>query len=549
MDTLSISTARLILQSVEGHRIVPLETLPFTIGRGADRHLSLGHPQVSRDHAQIVRDPAGFLIRDCGSRHGTFVNGGRISSSHLQTGDRIEFGRTGNVLVFEGDDVSTTRSILSQISEKVNSNSTTSELETLSLFLKAAQALNTSSAANDVLAAMLEHTIRLTGAERGFIFLGESAQDFRLGAGQDHEGGPILEVPAISYSIVRDAAASRSDFILADTACEMGNGRDSIVLHAIQSVVAIPLRREKADSLLGLMYLDSHSSHNDFSSTSRAVLQTIARQGAMLLENLRLVQMEREAALLRRDLEVAASIQQQIIPQSLPCFPFASIHARTIPCTGVGGDFYDVIPTKHGFVAVVADVCGKGIPAGLLASMVQGMLHGQVWTQATPEVPLENTVRALNGFVCSHTAREKYVTLAVLRYTRPPTGLAQVEVVNAGHVAPLIVRASGQCETLTDGDLPVGLIESAEFHSIRLTLSPGDRIVLVSDGITEAENPAGEQFGVEQVQVHLCQAEPLGALFSALAHFCDGVSPQDDQTVLAIECTDTALPGADCCTD
>jgi sigma-B regulation protein RsbU (phosphoserine phosphatase) len=537
METVFISTARLILQNGGNDHVIPVETLPFTVGRGADRNLLLADPQVSREHACIDRDAEGFVIRDSGSRHGTFLNGNRVSQARLRSGDRIDFGRTGETIIFDSGEDSTTKSVISRISHETAHHAPSSELETLSLFLKAAQTLSTFSAEKDVLAAMLEYTIGLTGAERGFIFLGESFEAFKLAAGQDRRGEMIMEQPAISYSIVRDAAASKSDFILSDTARDLASGRASIVLNAIRTVVAIPLRCENPDHLLGLLYLDSHSGQNDFSSTSRAVLHTIARQGATLLENLRLLEREREAALLRKELEVAAAIQRQIIPQTLPELPYARMFARTVPCAGVGGDFYDVIPTAGGFVAVIADVCGKGIPAALLASMVQGMLHGQMHASSVQPIALADTVDALNRFVCSHAPAEKFVTLAVLRYTHADSGPAQVELVNCGHVAPLVLHRDGRVESVDDGDLPVGLLSQSSFHSIGLVLAPGDRLVMLSDGITEAEDADGEQFGIEQLYRPLLQADPVSALFGALEQFCNGARLLDDQTVLVIERT------------
>ena len=247
-----------------------------------------------------------------------------------------------------------------------------------------------------------------------------------------------------------------------------------------------------------------------------------------------MIEVERESALLRKELEIAASIQRQIIPQTLPEFPFARLCARTIPCAGVGGDFYDVIPVPNGFVAIVADVCGKGIPAALLASMVQGMLHAQVNIQNTATISLVDAVQSVNTFVCSRVANEKYVTLAVLRYTHSENGEAHIELVNGGHVSPLVVRADGRIETITDGDLPVGLLDFARFHSMSITLAVGDGIILLSDGISEAENVAGIQFGFPRIECHLMQADPVAALFSALDEFCHGAHPQDDQTVLSI---------------
>jgi serine phosphatase RsbU (regulator of sigma subunit) len=318
---------------------------------------------------------------------------------------------------------------------------------------------------------------------------------------------------------------------------EIGRQHESLVLHAIRSVVAIPLRGQNSGRLLGLLYLDSRFGSHDFTHTGNDILHAIASQAATLLENLRMIEVERESALLRKELEIAASIQRQIIPQTLPEFPFARLCARTVPCTGVGGDFYDVIPVPNGFVAIVADVCGKGVPAALLASMVQGMFHARVNIQNTANLSLVDAVQSVNTFVCSRVANEKYLTLAVLRYTQleNENGYAHIELVNGGHVSPLVVRADGRIETITDGDLPVGLLEFARFHSISIRLAIGDRIILLSDGINEAENVDGIQFGLPQVERHLTQADPVAALFSALGRFCEGARSLDDQTVLSID--------------
>lgn len=536
METPQIK-ARLALNSAEGRRVVPIEDLPFTIGRAPDRNLSLPDPQLSRAHACIERDDSGFLLRDTGSRHGTFLNGKRVSTARLHSADTISFGQSRQSFVFEDLEETPTRTLLNSLSRTNEGLPGRNDLEKLALFLKAVQSLSSLGAIKDVLCTMLEFTIRLTGAERGFVFLGDSADTLRLECGQPAADALNPVRTAISQSVVRDAATSQSDFIISDLTDTIAQGRDSLILNAIRSVVAIPLRSEGSSRLLGLLYLDSHSPRNDFSLIGKDILHAIARQAATLIENVRLLQMEREDALLRRELEIAASIQQQIIPQLLPKLPYAQLSARTVPCTGVGGDFYDVIQTDDGFVAIVADVCGKGVPAALLASIVQGIFHGQVHTQTGPCASLTSIVQSLNAFLCSRAPQEKYVTLAVLRYTYSDSGVPIVELVNGGHVAPLIVRADGSIETVGDGDLPVGLLESARFHSVHVDLAIGDRIVLLSDGITEAEDIEGVQFGMEQLERHLWGADTVSALFAGIEEFCGGEHPQDDQTVLLIERT------------
>ncbi len=323
MNAFPTSTARLLVDSNGVPRSVALDRFPFTLGRGADCHLLLAHPHVSREHASIVQDAEGYMLRDSGSRHGTFVNGMQVASTRLRNGDRIALGpdclESVSILFEETETESTTRSLLAQIAHTGPTLGDQSDLQTLTLFLKAAQSLNSYGAINDVLRTMLEYTLRITKAERGFIFLGDSADTLRLECWQDKEGrsttasvpiglpsGPVSgthqERPNISYSVVRQAAASRLDFILSDVTPSDALGHESLILNAIRSVVAMPLRGQSSGRLLGLLYLDSHYAARDFTGTGKQILEALAQQAAMLLENLSMLEAEREAALLRKEL-------------------------------------------------------------------------------------------------------------------------------------------------------------------------------------------------------------------------------------------------------
>ena len=160
--------------------IVPIENVPFTIGRGPDRNLLLAHPQVSREHACIEQDSAGYLLRDRGSRHGTFVNGIKISVARLRSKDRIRLGNDKDALLFEDPNESPIRTLMARFSETTAVVPDQNDLEKLSLFLQAVQSLGSSSAIDDVLRTMLEYAIRLTRADRGLVFLGESAELLHL---------------------------------------------------------------------------------------------------------------------------------------------------------------------------------------------------------------------------------------------------------------------------------------------------------------------------------------------------------------------------------
>lgn len=528
------SNARLTLQSPqpgEGSRTVAVDHLPFTLGRSSERDLSIPSPEISRAHALIDRDADGYFLRDTGSRHGTFVNGMRITTTRLRSHDQIALGTPDHTIVFEVNEPdSSTKSIISQFSQNAltsrSGSATPSDLDTLSLFLKAAQSLYQHGARTDVLSTMLEYTIRLTGAERGFVFLGESADTLRFCCGQERNGNPIAAPSHVSQSVLRQAAESRLAFLFSDSLERTAAAPESLILSAIRNVVAIPLRGRNSSQLLGLLYLDSRAATHDFTRTRRDILEAIASQATTLFENLRMLDAEQEFVLLRKELEIAASIQRQIIPQNLPEFPYVRLGARTIPCTGIGGDFYDVIPVSGGFAAIVGDVCGKGVPAALLGAMAQGMFHAQMMSGAS----LVDAVQCLNTFIVERAPGEKYVTLVAVHYSG-----GEIEFVNGGHVSPLIVRAGGSVEAIEEGDPPVGLFGFVRFHSIPLKVLAGDRILLLTDGITEAEDVNGAQFGADHLARYLREPNAVEALFAGLEQFCVGTRPQDDQTILTID--------------
>jgi phosphoserine phosphatase RsbU/P len=535
------SQPRLQLTDSEGTHIHPLTRFPFTLGRSGDCDLCIPNAQVSRQHAVIEEHEDGIYVRDLGSRHGTQHNGVRVTSARLRFGDRITLGSGSVVVVYlDGASVSkpqsgqhsiahdsirdTARDLLARVSNQGNG----SDLEKLSLFLEAAQRFSGTQVLDEVLNTTIEYTLKLTCAERGFIFLGEEVSSLSLRTGRSSDGSLLQDDSGISRSIVRDAAQSGLDYILGDaTATGAAIGRESIIIHDLRSVIAIPLRRRSSGTLLGLLYLDSRLQSCNLSTVSRDILHAIATETATLVENARMLEAEQASALLRKEMEIAASIQQRIIASDLPNIPGFALRARTLPCADVGGDFYDVICTKDGCVAIVADVSGKGMSAALLASIVQGMMYAQISGGAS----LVDTISSVNDFLCVRVSGAKYITLVAIQCWND----GSAELVNGGHVPPVLVDPDGSIQLIEDGDMPIGMLPTARFHSIPVKLKPGTRLVLLSDGVSESENPAGEQFTVQHFEPYLNSADPIHSVFEAVERFCAGVPQADDRTMLTID--------------
>ena len=540
LDTASTGDP-LVLVVVEGsdRRTLVLEHFPFTVGRRTDRDLVMADPRVSREHAQFIREPDGTYIVDQSSRHGTFVNGERINRRKLARNDRVEFGVQGAAYTLFSPDrspSSAAQQFLSQFSTWKPATGAGSDLEMLNVFLEAARKLNTSGVLEDVLNALLEAALRLTRAERGFVFLRHADGELHLAAGRDKKGESINDDSTISRSVLRDAAKSASEFLVTDTDdTDKLAGRESIVAHNLHSVICIPLRktviqdkvREETkpgeSDVQGVLYLDAHFLSGKLSSVSHDILRTIANGAATLVENAALVQSEDAAKRYRQELAIAAEIQQGLMKVTVPDVPFAKVNAISYACKDIGGDFFDLVYTEAKLSLIVADVSGKGVSAAVVASILQGMLYSQLARDSS----LPEMIAAVNRFLCDKVGGQKYATLVIARLL----GSGELELINCGHVPPLLISGDGVTK-LEDGNLPVGLVPGVDFQATRLQLKPGDRLVLVTDGVTEAEDAEGEFFGMERLET--CCKDGFAAIEQAVTDFRRDTALTDDCTITEI---------------
>ena len=521
-------------------RTINLDHSPYSVGRKVDKDLVIADPRVSRDHALIVSENGAFFVVDQGSKHGTFVNGERVQRQKLERNDRLEFGvRDVAYVIFHPlhmQSSNTAREFLSQISGMHISTETT-DLEKLTLFLEAARKLNTIGVLDEIFVTLLDATLKLTRAERGYVFMRNEDGNLRLAAGRNSKGEPLLDDKTISHSILDETLKSNSEFVITDTSQSLDlAGRQSIVAYDLRTVICIPLRKPQVQAtrdaqggaggsgeVMGALYVDSRFASRDISSVSNEILQAIAIEAASLIENARLVQTEEAARRYQQELSIAAGIQQRLMAVTIPEVPFARLAGRNLSCKEIGGDFFDAVNTEDGLAVVLADVSGKGVSAALLASTLQGMIYSQL----TARMPLVEIVSAVNRFFTHKHIGEKYATVIVARIH--PDG--ELEYVNCGHVPPLLVSNSA-VNRPTHGNLPVGLLKDATYESDRCRMKPGDRLVLVTDGVTEAENARGDFFEDSRLEIVAAKSHNLEDIFTAVADFCSGTPLSDDCTVV-----------------
>src|SRR6185437_7016358 len=361
---------QLVLVQNGEQRTLSIDHTPFTVGRKVDKDVVVADPRVSRDHAIIVSGNGRFTVVDQGSKHGTYVNGERVDRKDLERNDRLEFGvRDVVYAVFNPSNVAsnTAREFLSQIADfKISTEA--NDLEKLTLFLDAARRLNTSGVLDEILLTLLDVTLKLTGAERGYVFLKTPEGKLRLAAGRNSRSEILLDDTTISHSILEESLRANSEFLLSDTSRSLDlTGRQSIVAYDLRTVICIPLRKLQVQSksrgeavatgeTLGALYVDSRFASKDISNVSGDLLHVVATEAASLIENARLVQAEEESRRYQQELAIAATIQQRLMAVTIPEVPFARLNGKNLSCKEIGGDFFDAVNTEDGLAVVLADV-------------------------------------------------------------------------------------------------------------------------------------------------------------------------------------------------
>jgi len=264
---------------------------------------------------------------------------------------------------------------------------------------------------------------------------------------------------------------------------------------------------------------------------------------AFVLMNLLVLLEVADRLSLKNDLEIARDIQQAMLPSGVYSAAGVETVGISRPANTVGGDFYDILPLNDGrLVVAVGDVAGKGSPAALLMALLLAMMRTLVDEQLEPA----DLVARLNVQVCRHAPRSRFITLFYGVY-EPASGA--LTYVSAGHMPPLLLRADGSCERLTDGGIALGMFERSSYTAGRALLVPDDLVAVYSDGITEAENPGGRPFdeaGLEAaLRAHARDAlTAIGAgVVGAVERHTDEKRFADDLTVLLLRRITPAVAG------
>lgn len=528
--------------------------LPFRIGRQPDNNLIVRDSRVSRNHSRIIVDGGEYVIEDCASRHGTFVNGHRVERQALHLSDRIEFGiQDSYQLVFAPEGAELKRLMEQLTSTESNSLATTvgagGNLGKLRAILDLARTLQSSLSIDEVLVSVVDTALAITGAERGFLLL-RSGGGLEIRVARHSRGHRLHESDLrVPREVIHRALSHRRELLFMNfdpMASGEARPQNSVADLELRSVICVPLVRiqtgqgdttsvlSTGSETVGVLYMDSRVAAANLAGGNRELLQTLAIEASTVLENARLLEEERAKRQLEEELQLARTIQQNLLPRSLPSNGWLRACGSSLASREVGGDYFDVAPVHgHCWSAVVADVSGKGVSSALLASLLQGAL---IAATDQPQA-LSRRIDRLNRFLHDRTSGEKYAT--AFYCLLDDTG--RLSYVNAGHCPPIVLRAAGEQIALEATGTPVGLLDSSGFPVAEHQLLPGDKVIIYTDGVTEAQNAEAVFFGKGRLRDILtahaganCDALHA-AIHAGVAAFTEGAPQSDDITLLVLE--------------
>ena len=542
---------QLSIRSADGSlRVAPLETKALVLGRSDSTDLPYPNDTLlSRSH--VVFEPEGneWSVRDLGSTNGTQLNGNRITSPQtLRIGDKVNVGNLTILYLL------VQQKLPAQENKPSNLEFTEDPLQlqgtvalTLDRVLALAQGPKSTKEfdpyAHDRMAALIEAGRELAAhrplQEIFDLILRLSTKAVRAKRGVLMTfDGPELVVSAaigagfrISQAVKAKVLEERTSILVADTSMdEMLREARTIVEQRVKSLIAVPLQTES--KVIGIIYVDSPDVIRQFTAEDLSLLTVMGNIAAVRIDHARLLEVERTEQIMAKELAQAAEIQTGLLPQEEPILDGLKVAGRSIPCRSVGGDYYDYFPLSNGrLVVLVGDVAGKGLPAALLMTSLQARVHSLVENYED----MAQLTTILNRGVSAKCPRGKFITFFIALLD-PIAGT--IAYCNAGHNPPILVSASGEVSNLEAGGPVLGVLGKYTYEGATVPWNPGDALIMFSDGISEAFNPAGEEYGEERLTELLpsitsgTPSVVLEKVFTEVMAFMAEAPASDDMTLV-----------------
>lgn len=554
---------RLIVESGDLKGLVyPLRgSQVLTIGRGPENAIQIIDSRISRVHVQLEVHEGNWTLRDLQSKNGTLVNDRPIAVRvRLVSGDKITMGDTS--ILFEAD-----RSASGEVSDE--SRTTGVRLLAGETGLETSHIIefpldDSEPSTGSIRAVPPEADARLKSIYevgkliQSMLDLDELLDQVSLTVCQVlqptnacillvdpetralvpkviHRPEGATDDLVISTSIVQQAMEHRVAVVMADAKKDKRFKKsDSIARERIQSAICAPLVAK--GEVLGVLYLDSRESGKRYNDSDLEWALGVANQAALgvAVANLhRQILAKRER---QRDLEIARSIQMNLLPRTMPQVPGFEFGGLSEPARMVGGDYFDIVQLPQGdLILAIADVSGKGVPSAILLASVRSAVRIE-----GRSIPLDGIVavtQRLNDSLHEETMSNMFVSM-VLSYFEPET--RRLTLCNAGHVFPILRHPDGHLQKIEAGGCFLGIMPGLQIQKESMKLDPGSLLVFITDGVTDALNPDGEPFGQPRVDAFIQANADLPAqefcnrLEAEVRAFQATAEPFDDFTVMAL---------------
>ncbi len=538
----------LLIQCPDGQmKTVPLTGERLSFGRSSAAELSFPEDAgLSRQHFAFELQGEDWTIKDLGSKNGTFVNNIPLKAQLiLKPGDRITAGHlvivfspeaenaAPGVVVFEGDDskAASTSTVVTSLEGALSANQTIQmdrgtgprASAPMQALIRAGQELSENRPLAELFPVILDLAIQAVNAQRGVVLVLEND----VLVPKAHQGDGFRISSGVRDRVLRD----KTSILVRDAQLDDAfKGRMSIVEQKVHTMMAVPLQTK--ERIIGLIYVDSPFVLREFTRDDLNLLSVMAHIAAIRVENVRLAEIEQTERIMQRDLSQAAEIQRRMLPAEAPKMAGADLAGFNAACRTVGGDYYDFFPYPDGRVALaLGDVSGKGMPASLMMMA----LHARVQVLAEDPGNMAAFMTRLNKATCAQCPSNRFITFF---FCVLDTATGELTFANAGHNPPILMRASGEAQLLEGGGPVLGILPIAPYAEQRAHLDHGDMLVLYSDGVTEANNAAYEEYGearfIEVLKRH--REAPATAIVDAvtrdLDEFAAGAPQADDITLV-----------------
>lgn len=544
------------------------------IGRLPECDVQLNTNTVSRKHAKVTREGDQYFVEDLGSGNGTFVNGQQIKERvAIGNQDRVKLGPM--LLRFENEAAAATRPAApapkpaaakpklggddfgggedfeatvnltndegnDDVDDMIQGNVTVgfgfgqmsvNPEAKLKAIIDISRALTGETDMDKILPKVLDTLFGIfPQADRGCVLLKNDAGQMVPRAYKHRRAGEDATVK-LSRTIVNKVLTEKTGILSADAANEF-SASESISNLAIRSMMCVPLL-DKQGEPIGVLNIDTQNPMAQFQSDDIEILMTVAGQAALTYENAKLFKTYLEKQKQDGEMRIAMSVQQALLPSSLPKVPGYSFFASYDAAQAVGGDYYDCFRLNDDLICLsFGDVAGKGVPGALIMSRISSCVQNVMPFVHDPA----EAIQKINNHMCSNMVEGRFVTylLIVLDVKNH-----KMRMVDAGHMSPMIHKPDGTIEEFPDEivGLPIGVMEDYPYECVERDVNPGELFLLFTDGVDEAMDPSGNLYTLERMRDFVLKgpktADELGkAMLADVRRFANGRAQNDDITIM-----------------